>query len=61
MLDRGISTSVSLPVGVYVRLRERAQREQRSLASVVREVIQRGLDVSRETGGEQRDGKTEQA
>jgi len=55
MLDRTISTSVSLPLRVYALLHERAEREQRSLASVVREVIQRGLERERSDADRQRE------
>ena len=55
MLDRTISTSVSLPLRVYALLHERAEREQRSLASVVREVIQRGLDREQSSDAQRRE------
>lgn len=58
MEDRKISTTVALPMRAYVELRERAEREQRSLASVVREALQRGLDRDRNDTDRQHEGET---
>lgn len=44
MLQRKITATINIDIPVYVQMKERAEREQRSLSSVARELIQRGLD-----------------